>query len=110
MTTTRRFDPAKLLDDEEVIAEYLSQALAEGDTDEVLEAINHVARARGMSMIAERSGLGRESLYKALRPGARPRFDTIARVLGVLGVRLETRPIPEQSRDSDEAGALRVLG
>lgn len=97
MTRTRPFDPAEFLDDEEVIAEYLSKVLAEGDTDEVLEAISHVARARGMSVIAEQSQLGRESLYKALRPGARPRFDTISRVLETLGVRLEARPAHERS-------------
>lgn len=103
MTITRLFDPAEFLDDETVIAHYLSETLAEGDTDEVLEAINHVARARGMSEIAEQSGLGRESLYKALRPGAQPRFDTIARVLWALGVRLETRPVHEQPLALDEA-------
>ena len=103
MTSTRAFDPAEFLDDEEVIAEYLSQALADGDTDEVLEAISHVARARGMAVIAEQSGLGRESLYKALRPGAHPQFDTIARVLSALGVRLETRPARNPSRSSTEA-------
>mgnify|MGYP006431072515 CR=1 FL=1 len=102
MATTRPFDPAEFLDDEQVIAAYLSEVLSEGDTDEVLEAINHVARARGMSVIAEQSGLGRESLYKALRPGARPGFDTIARVLEVLGVRLKAHPAHEQPSSAED--------
>jgi probable addiction module antidote protein len=56
--------------------------------DVFLAAVGHVARARGMSAIAERDGLGRESLYKALAPGAKPRYDTVLKVLHSLGVKL----------------------
>lgn len=84
----RPFDISEYLDDNEVIAEYLSEVLADGDQDELIAAIGHVARARGMTEIAKATGLGRESLYKALTPGAKPRFDTISRVLTALGVRL----------------------
>jgi len=48
-----------------------------------------VAKARGISRVAAEAGLGRESLYKALKPGAHPRFDTMRRLLGALGVRLD---------------------
>ncbi|MFI3137461.1 MAG: putative addiction module antidote protein [Methylococcaceae bacterium] len=82
------FDMMSLLDTDEAINEYLSQVLEDGDSDELLRALGYVAKARGMAMVAERSGLGRESLYKALKPGAKPRFDTVLKVIRALGVKL----------------------
>ncbi|WP_286913781.1 MULTISPECIES: addiction module antidote protein [unclassified Pseudomonas] len=86
------FDMATLLDSEEAISEYLSQVLIDGDTDEIIRALGHIARARGMSQIAAQSGLGRESLYKALTPGAKPRFDTVLKVIRALGIDLCAQP------------------
>lgn len=86
------FDMAALLDSDEAITEYLTQVLADGDTDELIRAVSHVARARGMAQIAKDSGLGRASLYKALAPGAKPRFDTIMKVMRALGIELHARP------------------
>jgi probable addiction module antidote protein len=83
------FDIAKYLDSNEVIAEYLSQILEDGDLDELLLAIGDIARAKGMTQIAKDTGLGRESLYKSFAVGARPRFDTIVKVLDSFGVRLQ---------------------
>ncbi|WP_045770860.1 addiction module antidote protein [Xanthomonas albilineans] len=91
-TITTPFDAAEFLADDEAIAAYLTEALAADDTEHFQEAVQTAARARGMAQIAEASGLGRESLYKALRPGAQPRFDTVQRVLGALGVRLSVEP------------------
>ncbi len=88
-----KFDAADYLTDEETIAEYLSSVLEEGDPDLLLSAVGDVAKARGMAQIAERSGLGRESLYKALRPGAKPRFETIMRVFQSLGVQIKMTPL-----------------
>lgn len=82
------FDPAAYLDSEETIAEYLTAILEENDPDLLLSALSDVARARGMARIAKDSGLGRESLYKALTPGAKPRFETILKVMQALGVKL----------------------
>jgi len=87
------FDLADYLDSEEMIAEYLSQVLAEGDTEELLQAIGHVAKARGMTQIAKDTGLGRESLYKAFAPGAKPRFETVLKVMNALGVELHAQPV-----------------
>lgn len=87
------FDLAALLDSEEAISEYLSQVLAEGDTDELIRAVGHVAKARGMAQIAKDSGLGRESLYKAFAPGAKPRFDTVVKVMRAMGVELYAHPL-----------------
>lgn len=87
------FDLAALLDSEEAIGEYLSQVLAEGDTDELIRAVGHVAKARGMAQIARDSGLGRASLYKAFAPGAKPRFDTVVKVMRAMGVELAAHPL-----------------
>ena len=72
------FDAAEYLDSEEAIAEYISEAMQDPNPDALLEALATVARARGMAKLAESTGLGRESLYKTLRPGAKPRYETIA--------------------------------
>lgn len=86
------FDMARYLDSEEAIAEYLTQVLADGDSDELLRAIGHIAKAKGMAQVAKDAGLGRESLYKALTPGSKPRFDTILRVTRALGVTFTATP------------------
>ena len=86
--TLRAFDMAEHLSSDAAVSEYLSQVLDDGDADELIRALGHIAKARGMAQIARDSGLGRESLYKALAPGAKPRFETVARVLRALGVRL----------------------
>jgi probable addiction module antidote protein len=82
------FDAADCLDNEEVIAEYLSAALEDSNPDVFLQAVADVAKARGFSKVAKDAGLGRESLYKALAPGAKIRYDTVRKLLDSLGVRL----------------------
>src|SRR5579863_8843387 len=57
-------------------------------------ALGDIARARGMTEIAEAAGITREALYKALRPDSAPRFDTVSRVCAALGVRLVAQPVP----------------
>jgi len=91
------FDAAKYLTDEDAIAEYMSAVLEEDDMDLLLLALGDVARARGMSFVAQETGLGRESLYKALAPGAKPRFDTVVRVARALGVRLTAQSVKQAS-------------
>lgn len=82
------FDPSAYLDNENVIAEYLAAALEDENPDVFLAAVGNIAKARGMSAIAKSAGLGRESLYKAFTPGAKPRYETVLKVLQSLGVRL----------------------
>lgn len=82
------FDAARYLNDDAVIAEYMTAVLETGDADLLLLALGDIARARGMAQVAQDAGLGRESLYKALAPGAKPRFDTVLKVAKALGVRL----------------------
>ena len=90
---TAPFDAADYLDDEETIAEYLTAALEDPNPDIFLVAVRDVARARGMAQLARDTGLGRESLYKALAPGAKPRYDTVLKVLHALGVKLHVEPV-----------------
>lgn len=92
MKKLKAFDAADYLDNEIVIAEYLNAALEDENPDVFLVAISDVAKARGMSKLAKDAGLGRESLYKALSPGAKPRYDTIIKLLRALGVDLRTSP------------------
>ncbi|AMS33089.1 MAG: addiction module antidote protein [Betaproteobacteria bacterium] len=88
------FDAAEYLDSEEAVAEYLTAMIEEGDPAMLAAALGDIARARGMSEIAKASGLTREALYKALRPNAQPRFDTVSRVCAALGVRLVAQAVP----------------
>jgi len=83
------FDASDYLDNEETIAEYLSVALSNPDPDAFLDAVRDVAKAQGISTVAQNAGLGRESLYKALKPGAKPPFETIRRLLTALDVKIE---------------------
>lgn len=86
------FDIVEYLDSEEAMAEYLSQVLEDGDNDEFLRAIGYLAKAKGMAQIAKETGMGRESLYKAFRPNAKPRFDTVMKVLHALKLQLTATP------------------
>jgi probable addiction module antidote protein len=85
--TYKAFDRAQYLDNDAVIAEYLSAAAEDSNPDVFVAALGDVAKARGMAQIAKESGLGRESLYKALSAGAHPRYETINSVLRALGVK-----------------------
>jgi probable addiction module antidote protein len=96
MVKTAPFDPAEHLDNPEVIAHYLSEALATEDPEFIARAIGTVARAQGMTSVAREAGINRENLYRALGAGAHPEFDTVIRVLRALGVQLEAKPKPQR--------------
>ncbi|XDZ50240.1 addiction module antidote protein [Neisseriaceae bacterium CLB008] len=91
------FDIADYLDNEEVIAEYINEALAsveqDGDLNVLLAAISDVAKARGMTQVAKDAGLGRESLYKTLAPDAKPRYETVSKLLAAMGLRVGVVPV-----------------
>ena len=83
------FDAARYLTNDAAVAEYMTTVLETEDPDLLLLALGDVARARGiMAQVAKDAGLGRESLYKALASGAKPRFDTVLKVARALGVKL----------------------
>jgi probable addiction module antidote protein len=92
-TKTKTFDVAEFLEDEGIIAEYLNTALEDPNPEMLLLAVRNIARARGMTQLARDTGLGRESLYKALSEGAKPRYDTILKVVRALGVKLHAEPL-----------------
>lgn len=85
------FDAARYLTDDAAVAEYMTAVLETENPDLLLMALGDVARARGMAQVAKAAGLGRESLYKALAPGAKPRFDTVVKVARALGIRITAR-------------------
>jgi len=91
--SSRSFDAAEYLNNEASIAAFVSDAMESGDPVILQNALNTAARARGMGQIADEAGLGRESLYKALRPGAKPQFSTVVKVLHALGVKLVAKPV-----------------
>jgi len=93
ITKTKTFDVAEFLEDEQTIAEYLNMALEDPNPEMLLLAVRNIARARGMTQLARDTGLGRESLYKALSEGAKPRYDTILKVVRALGVKLHAEPM-----------------
>jgi probable addiction module antidote protein len=97
-TTHATLDPADYLDNDEVIAEYLSATVEDPNPDVFLAALGDVAKARGMAKIAKDAGLGRESLYKALEAGAHPRYQTVTAVLRALGVRFSVVADGPQSK------------
>jgi probable addiction module antidote protein len=89
---TSTFDIADYLNNKEMIAEYLNSVLEEGNSEDVLVAIGHVARAIGMTKIAEETGLSRPSLYKALSEGAKPQFATIMKILKAIAGGIQINP------------------
>ena len=93
MKNIAAFDAADYLDNDLVISEYLNAALEDENPNVFLQAIADVAKARGMTKLAKDTGLGRESLYKALAPGAKPRYDTVIKLVRALGVELHTAPV-----------------
>ena len=101
------FDTARLLQSEQDIAAYLTAVLDDDDPSLLAAALGDMARARGMSRIASQAGVAREALYKALRPGSQPRFETIRRVCAALGVRLVAQPLHTggQSRPTTNTSA-----
>lgn len=90
---TSKFKIADYLDSKEMIAEYLNTALEEGNNDELINAIGNIAKAIGMTKIAEETGMSRPSLYKALSEGAKPQFATVMKVLKAIGGQIQVNPI-----------------
>ena len=93
-TMTTRYDVAEHLRTPEEMAAYLEACLdeAQGDAAFIAKALGDIARAKGMAQVARDAGLSRESLYKALSADAKPRFETVFKVMQALGLKLQTAP------------------
>jgi probable addiction module antidote protein len=98
MVKVTKFDAVQYLDSEEMMAAYLEAALEDQNPDVFLAALADVAKARGIAQLAEDTGLGRESLYKSLAPGAKPRFETIMKITKSLGVPLKVHVAKDEQR------------
>ncbi len=90
---TSKFDIAVYLNSNEMIAEYLNAVLEEGNDSDIITAIGHIAKAVGMTKIAEETGMSRTSLYKAFSDGAKPQFETIMKVLRAVGGQIRISPL-----------------
>ena len=97
-TKTRPYDTANYLKTVDDIVGYLEAVLEGGDPELIAAALGDIARAKGMSRLARATGLGRESLYKALSVNGNPEFATVLKVVRALGMKLTATPLPERAR------------
>lgn len=88
-----KFEIADYLDSKEMVVEYLNTVLEEGNSKDIINAIGHIAKAIGMTKIAEETGMSRPSLYKALSDGAKPQFETIMKVIKAIGGQMAVHPM-----------------
>jgi probable addiction module antidote protein len=107
------FDAAKYLHDDTAIAEYMDAVLEANEPALLLLALGDVARAKGMAQVAKDAGLGRESLYKALAPGAKPRFETVMKVAQALGLKFTmsqsaVKALPQYEADDGPLTAIQL--
>jgi probable addiction module antidote protein len=93
MIKTSKFDAANYLKSRQAMADYLSEALATDDPEFILDALDTIARAKGMTEVAKATGLSRESLYKSLGGTSKPEFDTVRKVINSFGLRLVAEPV-----------------
>lgn len=107
--TVKKWDAADYLKSADDIAAYLEAVIEDGDTKEILQALGIVARSAGMTEIAKKTGVGRESLYKSLGPDGNPSFATVNSVLKALNLRINVTPMNVAS-DNRERGAVRAEG
>ena len=91
---TSLFDVAEYLTDETLINAYLNEALSDGAPSDFIQALNDVARAKGMNELAEKTGIRRESLYKTLQ-SEKPRFDTMLKIIDGMGLQVTLTPKAE---------------
>jgi probable addiction module antidote protein len=103
-TRTKPWDAAEHLETDEDMAAYLEAALEEGDPSLIAAALGDIARAKGMSQTSRKTGLGRESLYKALSSEGNPEFATVLKVVQALGLRLHATTAHEKPHMDKGAG------
>lgn len=89
---TSRFEASRFLGNPKAISAFLAEAMRDGESEHLMEALGEVAKAIGINKIAQQAGVNRESLYKTFKSGTKPRFDTVMRVLDAFGVELAIQP------------------
>lgn len=100
MIKLRKFDPVRYLDSDDMIEEYLLAACEGGDASHIARALGDVARARGISELARKTGLTRQALYKALSGEGNPELATITKVADALGLQLKIVPATKNKKDA----------
>lgn len=88
-----KFDAASFLKDEETRQYYLEEAINEGSEEAIMDALSDIARARGMTSLANDAGLNREHLYRILNKKSSPRLDTFLKLTQALGYKLSLEPL-----------------
>jgi len=83
------WDPAEIIETKEDVIAHLEVALEENDTEMLLSIVGDIARSKGMTQIARELGVSREGLYRSLAPSGNPSFDTVLRLLDILGMQLK---------------------
>ena len=106
---TKRWDPAEHIRDDADVASYIEAALEDGDHQVIAAVLGDIARAKGMSWVAQETGLGRESLYKSLSSDGNPEFATVLKVVRALGLRLRATMANDASRTSFNPAATSML-
>lgn len=94
---TTQFDASQYLDSDEMISEYMKTVIEENDPKLFMMALGAVAKAKGMAEIARKTGLGRESLYKAVNGNRSPKIDTVNKILNACGLALDVKPLNTES-------------
>ena len=89
MKTVTKWDASEYLATEEDMAAYLNAALEDGETSVIAAALGDIARAKGMTQLANETGITRDGLYKALSPSGNPSFDTVQKVVRAFGLKLD---------------------
>lgn len=92
MASLKTWDASEHLDSQEMVFAYMNAAMEEGDPSLFTAALGDVARARGMTEIAKKAGVSRESLYRALSRDGNPEFATIVKVMNAMGLRMSVAP------------------
>ena len=106
-TRTSPWDPAEHLETEEDMAAYLNVALEEDDLSLIMATLGDIARTRRMAVVAQETGLGRESLYKSLSSDGNPEFSTVLKVVRALGLRFQATAAPEETSVQDSGSRAR---
>lgn len=99
---TAVWDTAEILDSPEMVAAYIDAILEDGDAGLIASALGDIARSKGMTEIAQKTGVTREGLYKALSAAGDPKLSTFIAVLKSLGLRLSVKPLEERAAESDD--------
>ncbi|MFC0265193.1 addiction module antidote protein [Alloscardovia macacae] len=97
----RKFDASRYLDTPEDVAVYLDEILSMNDSHALVAALRTIARAQGMTQLAKKAGVGRESLYKSLSDNANPSIHTIMKILSALDMTISVTATAHNTQEEN---------